>query len=328
VTPDRLQLDPVALAVDASNYTPQAFTPNLLQLAYDAGVRLFVVQAVAPPSGYPPSKTHDQVAALLDFGFPVASYAFWWAGAGTDFLKRHLDTLDGFEGRILAIEIDLEDTTIGLLAGVARPTLSPQHAKRIARQARPEIRVAHDPSRRSITRYVDDIQGWADVLTGYPTLGLQNLAYSGPWYFGPYLGNPTFLHDQRWGNWTAIYDGDPDTANIVPYGGWTAPAEMKQYAGDATIAGLTGIDLSAINPAYLQAIADHWGGAMPNPSPQPGPIDYGWLGRKDAIVRTGGEFVSLADQMDVELKRSYPRKTVLRGLSAGVRSRGKFILDG
>lgn len=65
--------------------------------------------------------------------------------------------------------------------------------------------------------------------------------YTGRWWWQAYV--PSFHPGPFVRLWDANYDGNPDDFS-VSYGGWTY-SSVKQYAGNATVAGLGTIDLDS-----------------------------------------------------------------------------------
>lgn len=64
--------------------------------------------------------------------------------------------------------------------------------------------------------------------------------YTGKWYWDNYMGGITkYSHLPLW---VAQYDNTQDLY-MYPFGGWTS-CVMKQYAGQSTIPGITGIDMN------------------------------------------------------------------------------------
>jgi hypothetical protein len=237
--------------LDASNWTDQDLTPDILAALWALGVRLIIVQAVVPPAGYPPSKTVQQIQACIDWGMPVGFYVFWWAGAGTDYLARHMATLDGFEGKLVCGAVDCEDTTVRALRSDLRHLLLPRnHLVRIGRQAPPPKR-SLAPQHAEAASLWDDIQSWVRVVVAYPTTVQIPMYYSGPWYWGPYLGNPSLGVDDIW--WTAEYDNDPDPQAVTLWGGKSAPADLKQFRSGSA-AGVGGIDWNVASDRFVQLI--------------------------------------------------------------------------
>lgn len=261
-----------ALVVDASNYTTRRLTSDVLSALKAQGVELVIVQAVDPPAGYPPSQTRQQIQDCLDFGMPVGFYVFWWAFAGVPYLQRHMATLAGFEGKLQFGVVDAEDTSISLamrasgpgaawraLRGQApfvRPVLPEEHVQRQNRQVLPDMRPLLTQTPVAAKTVTSDLLSWFDEVAKFPTLSSQLGIYSGPWYFKPYLGNPTdfVLRNYFW--WTAQYDGIPDPAVATTWGGYSLPADLKQFVGSTALAGLSGIDLSVASDALLSLISN------------------------------------------------------------------------
>lgn len=73
--------------------------------------------------------------------------------------------------------------------------------------------------------------------------------YSGRWWWEPYMGNtPAFASLPLW---DADYTGVPTLTPPYPlYGGWTRRA-IHQYDGRGSLAGISPLDLDAVDPALL-----------------------------------------------------------------------------
>ena len=66
--------------------------------------------------------------------------------------------------------------------------------------------------------------------------------YTGAWYWEGFMGNWEGMKDVPL--WAAQYDDNPDADVMHLFGGWTR-AKMKQFKADATLGGVSGIDLNA-----------------------------------------------------------------------------------
>jgi hypothetical protein len=237
------------LAIDGSNWTEYDYTDEVLSAWKAAGVGLIIEQAIAPPAGYPPGRTRQHIQACLSFGMPVAAYCFWWASAGTDYLKRQLDTLSGLESGLVRLWLDLEDSTLGRLGGdpgrILSHPLPVEHLRRIARQPRPH----RDQDRlqrlaQSISAIQADIQSWHDVLDTLPAKNRVSGQYSSGWY------TPSYVDLTPWSNrswWNAAYDGIPDVNVGDRWGGHELPMTIKQFAGSSSLAGYGSVDLNVVS---------------------------------------------------------------------------------
>lgn len=249
VTPQPPAPTQTVLAIDGSNWTEYDYTPAVLSAWKAQGVGLIIEQAIDPPASYPVGRTRQHIQACLSFGMPVAIYVFWWAGAGTDYLKRQLATLDGFEDRLVRAWLDVEDVSIGHLGALPGQTLMQplptEHLRRIARQPLPARDGTHIATLvQSLTGLQDDIAAWLDVLDGLPVKNREAGIYSGPWYSPAYVDLSPFASRPHW---SADYDGVADVNVGTPWGGYSLPWTIKQFRGSTSLAGRGGIDLNAVN---------------------------------------------------------------------------------
>ena len=65
----------------------------------------------------------------------------------------------------------------------------------------------------------------------------------------------------------------------------------------------------------------------PPPSEPPADADPAWVAKKPTVVNAAGEINQLCDEIDVELKRAAPRKTIIRPKVQGIRDRANLILS-
>jgi hypothetical protein len=162
-----------------------------------------------------------------------------------------------------------------------------------------------------------------EACDGYQTSSAERTGvYSGRWFWADsrYMGNTTAFSDRKL--WDSDYDGIVDCAtSFAPYGGWTSRA-IKQYAGTSEFCGVGGVDMNVLSDE--EAAALHGGGEEPVPD-----IDQGWLDKKELVVQTAGELLSVADQLVAEANRpGGPRKAVIRKLAdPELRSRAEKILS-
>lgn len=147
---------------------------------------------------------------------------------------------------------------------------------------------------------------------GRPPAGI----YAAAWWWGPRTGNSTAFADRQW--WAAQYDGVADASVITPVGGWDHCA-IKQYAGSQP----DGTDLDVLS-VEEEAELNGGGGEVPDPS-----VDYVWQAKKDSVVATAGELLTVADQLLTEANRKNgPRVTEIRRLAnPEVRARAEKILS-
>lgn len=198
----------MTLAVDVSNWTRPELTADHVRAWRAAGVGLVVVQAVDPPPGYPRGVTREQLDAARNGGVVVDAYVYLWFGNPSVSL-RNLLLLDG--ERVRRVWLDIEDAE-----GAARLTQGQREA------------------------IVDELLDACDRYGILPA-GI----YTGRWFWRPYMADtPRYASRPLW---DSRFDGIPDvSANWVPYGGWTERA-IKQYAGDASLGGVSGIDLNVVS---------------------------------------------------------------------------------
>ena len=247
IVPDPIDPTKAVLAVDGSNWTEYDYTDEVLRAWQDAGVGLVLEQAINPPVGYPVGRTRQHVGACLNFGMPVSPYAFWWAGVGTDYLKRQLDLLSGFESRLVRSWLDVEDSSVGVRSGYSSLAVPHEHMRRLARQPRPErdfdrfMRLS-----RSMNGLQDDIASWLAVLDTLPVRNRTAGVYSGPWYSPAYVDLSPFANRPWWSSW---FDNIPDVMVGPTWGGHSLPMTIKQYFGSTSLAGFGGIDLNIVSAA-------------------------------------------------------------------------------
>lgn len=261
---------------DCSNYTTRPLTPDVLDAWVATDCKAVMIQCLDPPRGYPAGQTRDQISRVLDYGLPVIYYPFWWYGAGVDYLKRHMDTMSGFEGKLAAGVIDAEDTTVtnALMhpsfvqraRGVrfTPPPLPASHLARIGRQPQPDRRqsMKYGASTQSL---IDDIAAWVEYMRTFPTITGMIGWYSGPWY-EPYLGGTTWPADNGLYSHIAQYNGVMDLYTVTPCFGYSPPVDVHQYAGSVVVGDVGGIDANVMSDEFYGHLT-----AQPEPTPDPQP---------------------------------------------------------
>jgi hypothetical protein len=276
------------IGVDVSNYTSTLSQGVLAAWKNQHGVGLVIAQSLNPPAGYPPGVTRQQINACAQAGMPVDIYLWLWTNSNVTLdIRAKLAVVDGLEGLIRKVWVDVEDTSQASVAA------------RIG-AARAAFAVADE---------------WC-LMHGKPTPGL----YSARWYWPTYMGNTQEFGDRAL--WDAQYDGNPDNeAGWQPYGGWSE-RRIKQYAGTSTLAGQGGVDLNVLSAAEEAELTE------PPPAP-PVDCDWGWQSKKEVVVQTAGELLSVSDQILAEANRpAGPRRSVLRQLAnPEVRARAERILS-
>lgn len=198
-------------AVDISNYT-DPLTPGALAAWQANDYGLVIVQAVAPPLGYPAGQTRTQVQACLNAGLTVDAYIWLWFDLDIEDIHHKLALLDGQP--IRRLWLDVED----------------QAASKY-----------DTPTCNAKVQAALDLCGTYPVTGGKPT-GI----YTGRWFWvNPnFMANTTVFSDRDL--WDSDYNGIETTDGFVPYGGWQARA-IKQYAGTSTLAGIGGVDLNVLS---------------------------------------------------------------------------------
>lgn len=192
-----------------------------LDFWHDAGVRLVIVQAVDPPAGYPPGQTHQQLDAVLNDGrFAADAYVYLWHDA-IWLTDRNAHLLDGYEGMLRRVWLDVEDAE----------------------------------GANYWTQNVEDVRAGIDICERYSWSGI----YTGRWYWTKYTMNTEDAAASSLPLWDAHYDGIPDVAGFVPYGGWSRRF-IKQHIGRWQ----AGVDLNVLHPAEEQNVNQWMGrGDMP-----------------------------------------------------------------
>jgi hypothetical protein len=300
---------------DVSNWTggPTA--------AWDAiansGASLLMPQAIDPPSGYPRGVTRDQVQWGLDRGFQVVPYLWKWFGVTLDDIRRKLDLLEPFTGQIDALDLDVEDTFVGALQGLAvkAEPIPAEHLERIKRQPPPEQRVGLPVGAAlSLEQRIDELLAAYELLDAFPTrLGIPALHYTGRWYHVPYLANTDRFAAAR-GLHVAAYDGIFDPDQFARFGGWSTAA-IKQPGGTMSVGGVGNVDPDVVADDALVATA-------PTPTPEPAQEDPAWVAKKPRVVEIAGELLAVADQLDA----AADQPATVHELATGVRDRAGEIL--
>lgn len=95
------------MAVDVSNYTGPLDQPALAAWR-QLGITSVIVQAIAPPAGFPPGVTQQQIEACTEAGLAVEAYVYLWT-ADPAGITRQLDLLRGMG--VDRVWLDCEDTT-------------------------------------------------------------------------------------------------------------------------------------------------------------------------------------------------------------------------
>ena len=172
----------------------------------DAGVRRAIVQVVNPGI-----LTHrEQIPALLEAGIEVEAYVYQWFSGGPEFIRQRmnwaLDELAAYPD-VRRVWLDCEqgeDDTPPYGGGMETTEMI----------------------REAVT------------LTGERAYEVG--IYSAKGFWDRYLHGVTAF--AMLPLWAAQYDGIQSTA-IIPFGGWQR-AEMKQYTGLNSLAGVSGIDIN------------------------------------------------------------------------------------
>lgn len=131
-------------------------------------------------------------------------------------------------------------------------TESPEGAAQRVRDLYADLPIAHVWPDCEETHYVstpghniDWLQRYLAVLEAQWPVGI----YTGRWWWVPYMGNSTVCADLPL--WDAEYTGAPALGMAAPYGGWTRRA-IHQYSGNGSLAGISPLDLNAVDPALLE----------------------------------------------------------------------------
>lgn len=196
-------------AVDVSNFTGALSEHTLMTWRLQHDIGRVIVQAVAPPPGYPPTVTRQQIEACAAAGMPVDVYLYLWTRGDqrADMLSK-LALLNGLEQHVGRLWLDVEDTAGATVLG--RLT---------------SIRVA-----------LAVLDGWS-TIHGKPLPGI----YTGRWWWTAYLGDSPLFASRLL--WCSDYDGVDDPDVFRPFGGWQSCA-IKQFRGTSTLAGVGGVDLN------------------------------------------------------------------------------------
>jgi hypothetical protein len=306
-------------ALDVSNYSGPITAEQFVNLRDNFDIGAVFVQAISPPPGYPPGVTAQQIQAALDAGgLAVHPYVFWWYGVGTDFLKRQLDLLTPFTGKLHRVWDDVEDTSGGVASAlrsvVPIPGRPSEAVTRVRRQPRPLAKRGPRLTVSADSR-VQDVAAWLEVSDTFPTKLGGAAIYGASWHWLPYMGNTWVFSQAGRKIWPATYNNLETLTDWDWFGGWSGEAAAHQYAGTSTLAGVGNVDLDVIGDAEL---AD---------APVQPPVDWGWLQKKDLVVEAAGELLTICDQLDAEANRKVgPRRAPILDLSKQVRDRGKRIL--
>ena len=306
---------------DVSNWTG-APTPAWDGLI-DAGASLLMPQAIDPPPGYPPGCTRDQVQWALDHGLQCIPYVWLWFGLPLDDIRRKVDLLEPFTGQIDALDLDVEDTYVGALQGLAvrAEAIPEQHQARIGRQPAPPTRQGIPAGGAlSLEQRIDELLAAFEVLDSFPTrLGIPALYYGARWYHVPYLGNTDVLSQTGRLLHVAAYDGVYDTTQFGRFGGWQSAA-IKQPGGTMTVGGVGNVDPDVVADDVLIPSAPE-PSPEPEPAPEPAP-DPAWVAKKPDVVRIAGELLAVADQLDA----AADQPATVHELATDVRDRAGQIL--
>lgn len=209
-----------ANCVDLSNYSLE-LTAGQAQGLKAAGIQLVIVQAVDPPSPYPPGVTRQQIQACVDAGLTVDAYVWLWFDLDVWDIQHKLSLLEGLP--IRQLWLDVEDT-----------------AAEKYDQATTEDKV-----QRAMAE-CDKI-----ATTGGQRTGI----YSGRWFWTNqrYMGNTTSFSARKL--WDSNYDFQADAAKgFVSYGGWDHVA-IKQYVGTTTYYGVDNVDLDVLSDEEAAKLA-------------------------------------------------------------------------
>lgn len=154
-------------ALDCSNYTGP-LTAEHIAAWKDLGVRLAIVQAVAPPPGYPPCVDRQQAQAVIDGGLKLGVYVYEWTG--TNVARNNASRFADYGFPVERWWGDFEDTT-------------------------PADPVTRESGVSALLEYLD-------TLGGKRPAG----AYSGPWWTSGYLPAGSQVFAGR-AIWVSVYDG-------------------------------------------------------------------------------------------------------------------------
>jgi hypothetical protein len=253
-------------ALDMANYTGDPSLDWFLRLRPEARIGTVIPQAIAPPAGYPRGVTREQGQKTLDAGLYLDFYLWLWFGIKDPIgdLRRKLDLIAPFAGRVQRLGLDVEDNTVP----------APDQGG-------------------DLTRYLDLTEQALEVLSEYPTILGAPMLYSGPWYWLRWLANSWQFKD-RFPLWPADYNGNfSDVDAWEWFGGWST-ALFHQHTGTSTVLGVGNLDQNSIAQSEADAMAA--GGVVPidEPTSDLNPLVVPFAHLADVVV---------ADTLTTELAR-------------------------
>lgn len=252
-----------------------------------------------PPSLYRGTQWYQDAAFVIAQAIkPPAPYTGWQIGGYTEMQLRAAKD----DSKKIGVYVWLWNTLADTAADIrARLALVPDD---LPLDMRPwldveDVNANTGPSRQEdVLTALDVMDEWA-AARGLPPTGV----YSGDWYIQGYMGG-WFPPNRMY--WLADYGLTPTVLPSRP---------VHQYTS-------VPIDMNIMLESELV------GGSTPPPELPPD-CDQGWQDKKDLIVATAGELLSVADQLVAEANRKGgPRIREIRRLAnPEVRARAEKILN-
>lgn len=274
------------LGIDVSNYSGPLTDRQCIDLKA-LGYEHVIVQSLddARFTTY----TRQQLQKLAEHGIATDVYVYPFTGNGRNDAIRRLSEVNGLEHLVGRVWLDAEDVE-GAWSPAARES--------------------------AIMGWLEELDAWSAAF-GKPRTAI----YCAWWYCRDWLkysrGQVAPFSDRDL--WDANYDYQPDASVFYPYCGFQRAA-IKQYAGDASLAGIPKIDLNAISPEEEQRIRGEVPEQPPEQPEQP-EHDPVWQAKKWAVVSTLGYVAGdLTDALLKEAHRRYgPRRAEVDRLARHLR---------
>jgi len=208
--------------IDISNWTGLP-TADQFKAWKDAGIELVIVQAIAPPPGFPAEVDRQQAQGVLDAGMKLSAYTFHWTG--TTIARDNAARFAGYGFPVERWWGDFEDVS---------PATPAQRETEIA-----------------------ELLAYLDTLSGKRPAG----AYTGAWWTKNYLAADSQVFAGR-ALWLAQYDGIDllnsvaavcgGTVSIHQYGGTSTlggvPNVDLNVAADSEFGDFPGVPADPIPP--------------------------------------------------------------------------------